>query len=73
MIVALAPFSTLTGDMSQQEREAALLAFRDDPPTTVFILSVRAGSVGINLTEVGLTSSFPCVLLWANMTVIDLL
>jgi len=44
-------FRTLTGDMSQQQREEALLSFRDDPPTTVFVLSIRAGAVGINLTE----------------------
>ena len=44
-------FRTLRGDMSQAQREEALLAFRDDPPTTVFLLSLRAGAVGINLTE----------------------
>ena len=44
-------FRTLTGDMSQQQREEALLAFQHDPPTTIFLLSVRAGAVGINLTE----------------------
>jgi len=44
-------FRTLTGDMSQHQREEALLSFRDDPPTTVFVLSIRAGAVGINLTE----------------------
>jgi SNF2 family DNA or RNA helicase len=44
-------FRSLDGSMSQKEREEALLAFRDDPPTTVFLLSVRAGAVGINLTE----------------------
>ena len=37
--------------MSQKEREEVLLAFRDDPPTTVFLLSVRTGAVDINLTE----------------------
>jgi SNF2 family DNA or RNA helicase len=44
-------FRTLDGTMSQKAREEALLAFQDDPPTTVFLLSVRAGAVGINLTE----------------------
>ena len=28
----------------------AIEAFQKDPPTTVFLLSMRAGSVGINLT-----------------------
>lgn len=44
-------FRSLDGSMTQKAREDALLAFRDDPPTTVFLLSVRAGAVGINLTE----------------------
>ncbi|CAN0524211.1 unnamed protein product, partial [Scytosiphon promiscuus] len=26
-------------------------AFANDPPTTVFLLSVRSGAVGINLTQ----------------------
>ena len=38
-------FRTLTGDMSQSQREEALLAFRDSPPTTIFLLSIRAGAV----------------------------
>ena len=41
---------TLTGDMSKVARAAALRDFREDPPTTVFLLSVRAGACGINLT-----------------------
>ena len=28
----------------------AIEAFQGDPPTTVFLLSMRSGSVGINLT-----------------------
>lgn len=28
----------------------AIQAFQKDPPTTVFLLSIRAGAVGINLT-----------------------
>ena len=29
----------------------AIAAFQKDPPTTVFLLSMRSGSVGINLTS----------------------
>lgn len=44
-------FRTLTGDMSRAQRTKALTAFQADPPTTIFLLSVRAGSCGINLTQ----------------------
>ncbi|CAM9800879.1 unnamed protein product [Chrysoparadoxa australica] len=44
-------FRTLTGSMSRSKRTEALKAFQSDPPTTVFLLSVRAGAVGINLTQ----------------------
>eukprot|EP00752_Nemacystus_decipiens_P018369 g16478.t1 len=44
-------FRTLTGSMSLKQRTDALQAFSNDPPTTVFLLSVRAGAVGINLTQ----------------------
>ena len=29
----------------------AIEAFQHDPPTTVFLLSMRSGAVGINLTS----------------------
>ena len=41
---------TITGDMSQSARARALRDFRSDPPTTIFLLSLRAGAVGWNLT-----------------------
>ena len=44
-------FRTLTGSMSMAQRKKALETFQNDPPTTVFLLSMRAGAVGINLTE----------------------
>eukprot|EP00904_Undaria_pinnatifida_P006227 jgi/Undpi1/2734/HiC_scaffold_14.g06112.m1 len=44
-------FRTLTGNMSRTQRTNALKAFANDPPTTVFLLSVRSGAVGINLTQ----------------------
>jgi SNF2 family DNA or RNA helicase len=44
-------FRTLSGDMSMKKRAKALADFQHDPPTTIFLLSMRAGAVGINLTQ----------------------
>lgn len=44
-------FRTLTARMSVQQRKKALYDFRDDPPTTIFLLSMRSGAVGLNLTQ----------------------
>jgi superfamily II DNA or RNA helicase len=44
-------FRTLSGDMSMTKRTKALADFQNDPPTTIFLLSMRAGAVGINLTQ----------------------
>eukprot|EP00479_Gromia_sphaerica_P004879 TRINITY_DN1577_c1_g1_i1.p2 TRINITY_DN1577_c1_g1~~TRINITY_DN1577_c1_g1_i1.p2 ORF type:complete len:143 (+),score=32.37 TRINITY_DN1577_c1_g1_i1:1716-2144(+) len=43
-------YRTLSGNMSMQKRAKALEAFQNDPPTTVFLLSVRCGAVGLTLT-----------------------
>eukprot|EP01041_Mallomonas_annulata_P008704 gene8704-17985_t len=42
---------SLSGQMSLQQRKKALDDFQRDPPTTVFLLSMRAGAVGVNLTQ----------------------
>jgi len=44
-------FRTLSGDMPMQKRAKALREFQSDPPTTIFLLSLRSGAVGINLTQ----------------------
>ncbi|PNH06056.1 DNA repair protein RAD5 [Tetrabaena socialis] len=41
---------TITGDMHLRKRTEAIDSFQHDPATTVFLLSVRSGAVGINLT-----------------------
>ncbi|GLC42798.1 hypothetical protein PLESTM_001380900 [Pleodorina starrii] len=41
---------SITGDMTQKKRTEAIDSFQRDPTTTVFLLSVRSGAVGINLT-----------------------
>ncbi|EFN56965.1 hypothetical protein CHLNCDRAFT_21780, partial [Chlorella variabilis] len=40
----------ISGSMPLKQRAKAINAFQQDPPTTVFLLSMRSGSVGINLT-----------------------
>jgi superfamily II DNA or RNA helicase len=44
-------YRTLSGDMSMKKRAKALSDFQNDPPSTIFLLSMRAGAVGINLTQ----------------------
>jgi superfamily II DNA/RNA helicase len=44
-------YRTLSGDMPMKKRAKALSDFQNDPPTTIFLLSMRAGAVGINLTQ----------------------
>lgn len=44
-------YRTLEGNMSMKKRADALREFQNDPPTTIFLLSMRAGAAGINLTE----------------------
>ena len=44
-------FKTLSGDMPMKKRTEALREFQSDPLTTIFLLSMRAGAAGINLTE----------------------
>eukprot|EP00525_Craspedostauros_australis_P006064 CAMPEP_0198111860 /NCGR_PEP_ID=MMETSP1442-20131203/3791_1 /TAXON_ID= /ORGANISM="Craspedostauros australis, Strain CCMP3328" /LENGTH=388 /DNA_ID=CAMNT_0043768461 /DNA_START=103 /DNA_END=1269 /DNA_ORIENTATION=+ len=44
-------FRTLSGHMTMRKRAEALRDFQNDPPTTVFLLTIRSGAVGINLTQ----------------------
>eukprot|EP00658_Telonema_sp_P-2_P038355 TRINITY_DN2753_c0_g2_i3.p1 TRINITY_DN2753_c0_g2~~TRINITY_DN2753_c0_g2_i3.p1 ORF type:complete len:848 (+),score=118.04 TRINITY_DN2753_c0_g2_i3:107-2650(+) len=43
-------FETINGTMSLAQRTSAIRAFQYNPASRVFLLSVRAGAVGINLT-----------------------
>ena len=55
-------YKQLHGGMSQKAREKALHAFEYDPETKIFLLSVRSGSVGINLTSANRVILFePCM------------
>uniref|UniRef100_A0A1X7TQS9 Proliferation-associated SNF2-like protein n=1 Tax=Amphimedon queenslandica TaxID=400682 RepID=A0A1X7TQS9_AMPQE len=44
-------YSRLDGTMSYFDRELEMARFRDDPDCNVFLLSTRAGGLGINLTS----------------------
>mmetsp|Transcript_12559 Transcript_12559/g.14725 ORF Transcript_12559/g.14725 Transcript_12559/m.14725 type:complete len:570 (-) Transcript_12559:449-2158(-) len=44
-------FRTLSGDMPMSKRATALREFQSDPQATIFLLSMRSGAVGINLTQ----------------------
>ncbi|KAL8693737.1 MAG: hypothetical protein Q9218_001482 [Villophora microphyllina] len=41
----------LDGKMGRKQRAAALDSFRDDPEVTVFLISIGAGGLGLNLTS----------------------
>lgn len=56
-------YARLDGTMSQKEREQHLENFRTKPGVTVLLMSLKAGGLGLNLTEANI-----CVLLepWWN-------
>ena len=41
----------LDGSMSKKARDVSLKAFRSDPTVHVFLMSLNAGSLGLNLTQ----------------------
>ncbi|KJE90967.1 hypothetical protein CAOG_002185 [Capsaspora owczarzaki ATCC 30864] len=43
-------FTRLDGRMGRRQREKALQAFDSDPAVTVFLISLKCGSLGLNLT-----------------------
>ncbi len=44
------PFAMLTGDMSAKQREAEIGRFQNDPAVQTFLISIKAGGTGLNLT-----------------------
>lgn len=44
------PFSMLTGNMSPQERQSNIQVFEDKPEVQSFLISIKSGGVGLNLT-----------------------
>jgi superfamily II DNA or RNA helicase len=45
------PYALLTGDVPQQQREAIIKKFQDDPAVHLFFISIKAGGFGLNLTS----------------------
>lgn len=45
------PFELLTGSVKTQDRVASIQRFNDDKTFGVFLLTTRAGGLGINLTS----------------------
>lgn len=46
-------FEYLDGSLNSRERESAIERFKKDPEKSVFLISLKAGGVGLNLTEAG--------------------
>ena len=44
-------YSILTGEVKQNAREKTIAEFKDDSNNHVFLISIKAGGVGLNLTE----------------------
>ena len=44
-------FSRLDGRMNLNQRGADMETFRSDPDNSVFLISTRAGGLGVNLTS----------------------
>lgn len=45
------PYAMLTGEVPQQQREAIIKKFQDDPDMHLFFISIKAGGFGLNLTS----------------------
>ncbi|PTM13554.1 MAG: ATP-dependent helicase [Bacteroidetes bacterium] len=45
-----APYAWLTGDLTQAKRKAAIQSFQEDPAVQSFLISIKTGGTGLNLT-----------------------
>jgi SNF2 family DNA or RNA helicase len=43
-------FVKLDGAMSRENRSTSIEKFKNDPSVTIFLISIKAGGVGLNLT-----------------------
>ena len=48
--VAKIPYAYLDGDVSMKERAARVTRFQEDPGCPIFLISLKAGGMGLNLT-----------------------
>ena len=44
------PYAYLTGSQNQKKRQEAVLEFQNNPRCSIFLISLKAGGVGLNLT-----------------------
>jgi len=44
-------FVTITGQMTRQQRQESIDAFQNNPGVRIFFISLKAGGVGLNLTQ----------------------
>lgn len=44
-------YSRIDGQMSRQQRSEALIKFKNNPTTLVFLISIKSGGVGLNLVS----------------------
>jgi non-specific serine/threonine protein kinase len=45
------PFAKLTGSSTQKQRRTNVSLFQNDPACQIFLISIKAGGTGLNLTE----------------------
>lgn len=56
----------LVGSMSMAARDAAISRFTNEPDCKIFLMSLKAGGVALNLTVASHVSSWPHCLLGQN-------
>jgi len=61
-------FVRLDGSMPQYQREKSVAAFKEDPTVTVFLISIKAGGVGLNLVSASYVFLLDC---WWNPSTED--
>lgn len=61
----------LVGSMTMTAREAAIKQFTDDPDCRIFLMSLKAGGVALNLTVAShvrsVTLFFQCLFFYAHL------
>lgn len=51
----------LDGSLNQSQRDKMIRRFAEDPNTTVFLVSLKAGGVGLNLVAANYGEAFTCL------------
>lgn len=57
----------LVGSMSIPARDAAIKRFTEDPDCKIFLMSLKAGGIALNLTVAShVSDAWRCIVLFAN-------